>query len=81
MSEDDPFLFTDSDNVRCCGQPWRGNLWNPPFQPPCGWTGHRYTFHPIWIGPSWIGRRNPEWEEAVTRKPCPECGGRVEVND
>jgi DNA-directed RNA polymerase subunit RPC12/RpoP len=24
--------------VRCVGQPRRGNLWDTPYQPPCGWT-------------------------------------------
>lgn len=27
--------------VACVGQPRRGNLWDPPFRPSCGWSGER----------------------------------------
>lgn len=60
-------------NVRCVGQPRRGNLWDPPYRPPCGWEGKRYGFNPLAASEDRIA--------IITKEPCPECGGQVEAPD
>lgn len=65
-----------SDNVRCTGLPARevtaDGVVVERFRP-CGWTGERAK-----------GFRAAElsdqgYREAATTKPCPRCGGRVEL--
>jgi hypothetical protein len=45
----------------------------------CGAEEERFTLHPPWVGPSWLGKPNPDHEKALTRRPCDKCGGTVTV--
>ena len=79
------------NNVRCAGR-WtevtdegrNERLWLAP----CGWTGERYAMGRL--DPKALERiryGTPAWFDAVrvadakvrVRKPCPRCGGQVEV--
>jgi hypothetical protein len=53
---------------------------------PCGWRGERHNLHIHMYHYHYdaIGQNrtiNPAWVQAVTAKPCPRCGGTVELID
>jgi hypothetical protein len=56
-----------SANVHCAGQLYAVEQANGP----CGWKGERAK---TWDAPT-------GYERAATTKPCPRCGGRVELID
>lgn len=73
------------NNVRCAGLP-RGNLWDPPGSAPCGWKGERFaigyaTRHEADTLPidQLRARVLANTTALRTAKPCPRCGGRVEL--
>ena len=83
-----------SANVRCAGntppvpQPGEAEVGlADAVYGPCGWTGERSSsaepIEPMWLSGQrfWGFARtlNPSWAEAVTAKPCPRCGGQVEL--
>jgi len=57
-------------NVRCVGA-WHGD----GFQC-CGWKGERFPTVPITM---MAGIAKADFERKVTAKPCPRCGGQVQL--
>ena len=55
------------NNVRCAGGGWFPDQESP--EQPCGWKGHRSKWAHWYLGEPNVN----------TAKPCPRCGGRVEL--
>jgi hypothetical protein len=72
-----------TDNVKCAGQvvAWSGSSRRPDeireLRRPCGWKGERFAVGKR-VGVSYL-HWDDEDRKARTRKPCPRCGGRVEL--
>lgn len=64
-----------SPNIRCAGR-WSGDrsLETGYWHPPCGWTGSRR--HDPHDHSSFGPHGQPR---SLTRNPCPECGGEVDL--
>jgi hypothetical protein len=80
-----------SANVRCAGGGWweqaagvgdRGRILYRDTQQPCGWEGDRFPSQYIYgasLSEGLTEEVHAEIVRRVTAKPCPRCGGRVEL--
>lgn len=79
-------------NVRCVGRPVAITDREAPteydMEPSCGWTGERFAMGKLTpnqerelrpLSPDWFRACVDADRVAQTSKPCPSCGGRVEL--
>jgi hypothetical protein len=66
-----------SANVRCAGRSFeQQGQHSAQATPPCGWKGERFPTVSAAIP---IEDEQAAIERAMVRRPCPRCGGKVEL--